>query len=1369
MVYRLRFYNLLMIISLFFGMKFLLFADSGQNAEHGWGRIDQVRVNCGEVLFYRQPLGLLASLPEGSVIRIKALKTGTGNYYHVVKDNNGVWILRADPGVTNDPTAQFLVSHSGSAGCITLSSEAAGDLLLASDPKTFNVNLVSDKAATPNSTLWKLVEDSNAGDTLEQCFLQNVASGGTLTASYAGGGTDAGDVIDLQKQITQAQQNTPYLQITYARSGGTFHNNDIADALNKQISDDGVLKLTGNWIERISGCNSWAAGTGSPSINGRTATVRFIVNGDKTKETEVKVREKGNQPLIISPYEGKFAQQLAAEYANNPLTALRKTLASIQNKAAAAGKLDLTKSLIARTGFIAGSDSFPFETGQSSKVAIEKVVDLGGDDDAGAEKETIAAGSSRVFTDPILWAHNRPEFKGSAELDLPNFVSGTVVSVTSQAIAWLSESLTTPGRGTISFRAMADQSDITVCLSDSISQFPVYRIVYGAAANTKTIIYKNDVPVQEISNEQNENAHIAPGVLQTFWVSLNNGFIIVGTGDPGSIILMAWQDSSPAQGIERVGLGAGKTKVKYTDVEKLDVPIITVAPQIAYVKDSNPIQVGTNKAPAWYSLPLSPADAGTVVFQANGSQPANLVLSDDQGEGYIISFGADGNTSTKIIDLKGGGELYGVYSTIDAMTRPTEISASLPTSVQPTAVQPTAGTAVASAVGPSMTVVHAVVGPSAAGTPTATAPASLVPSIKTAVLSSLAILDTNKPNKFWVCYYKGRIILGKGDVGKNPFCIYVDVGAPKGISKIGFSGKATISNLELWPELDLNFEPPASEYVKQAEFSPFSGSLAVISPFYYAINQQGPEVVFTDRLTGMMWNVGATADPGAAFHFTLDIDKTGVPNLKLLFPDPSAQTIALQATVTMASGQEDASMRISQAMAGGAGGMMPSTNILALALSGVAGAAGAGWAAGQADASSKLNELQQLANRYIYTEQVGQDLKGSAQIQAEAAANRQSIEQTYQPTITQLQLQDAAQLDNATKQWAIVLGLITDGYVVQNQSTKSWILRGLTEAYNAVKSLDLTTVSLPIYNRMVKCLIMAYNNAYLTKAGDATDEAQKADWYLWLNNLSNTLFSSPALMAMGIDVDGFKGEYLWFPTPFAQPGQGSVVFEAKAFSNIFVAFSDNPLKVRNVSNRMYEFVIGMWDNKTFSTHRKSLGDEVYGFNLSDKPDMTPDPSTFKKYWINIANGKISGGVGELGQNKLWEWQDPYPASPVKWVGFSNWLTVNTFRNVKVGYPFVEGAGFTPAAQPRATAPVVTTAVTSDATAAAQTAAPTVDTSVGPAVDTSAAPVDTSAAAPADTSAAPVTDTSAAAPSDDTSADASVADTSAADASAAPAA
>jgi hypothetical protein len=199
-------------------------------------------------------------------------------------------------------------------------------------------------------------------------------------------------------------------------------------------------------------------------------------------------------------------------------------------------------------------------------------------------------------------------------------------------------------------------------------------------------------------------------------------------------------------------------------------------------------------------------------------------------------------------------------------------------------------------------------------------------------------------------------------------------------------------------------------------------------------------------------------------------------------------------------------------------------------------------------------------------------------------------------------------------------------------------------------------------------------------------------------------------MSIGIDVN-FHGEYLWFPVAFPQVGKGSVTFEAKAYNNIFVGFSENPFQVRNRSSRMYEIIIGMWDNKTTAIHRKSLGDSVVEFLHKDKPDLSPDPTDFKKYWINIDDGKISGGVGALGQNKLWEWADPYPGAPVKWVGLSNWLSNVTYRNVKVGYSIVttskwiplEGKlpAVTPVAQaipdaPATTLPTATTATPTDA-------------------------------------------------------------------------
>jgi len=1286
-----------MLSSLFLCMNCLSAVDEGQYKDHGWAKLHTVRnKTTNPMIFYSEARGLAESLPDGSVVAIKALKTGFGNYYKAEKVGNK-WVLKASTRDAKDPAAQFLVAKVGSS--ITLSSEVAGGFLLASSKPTFDVILVSDKAAKDDTTLWQLAEDPKAGDTLESCFLKNKATGGMLTASYdSSGGGGAGEIAELKAKIEKLEKEIPYITITYARTE-SFKNGNFESDLSRNIKDE-LDKRIQNWVADSNGAKIYdvagvgnvltvAAGDWVAEWSGISKS-RWNAATWRSRPRHVKIKymegnDKTEKERWLDQIEGK-AFQIVADPNKHPATPLRKKLEALVRKSS--GLASLKTADIGRTGF----DGDPFEMSQWSKVAIETVVDIGSDDDQGAPKDTIPGGSSR---DLLIWAHKSPEFKGSGTLDLPDFGSDMVVTINSQSIAWISESLPTPGEGTISFRALADQGDVTVCLSDSVAPYSIYRIVFGAAGNTKTIIYKYSVAasqyvaVQEISTEQNENARITPGMIEKYWVTLKDGFIIIGKGDPGSIILMAWRDPEPAKGIERVGLSSYKATVKYTDVQKLADPIVVTAPQIPYITDNSSIQVGTNESPAWHSLPLSPADAGTIVFQATGSEEANLVLANEQGEGYIISFGADGNTSTKIIDIKEGGELYGVYSTLQEMMNPKDSSSSLPTEVHPDTAKPT--TDQAATFDKILTDVEKIAAAKAATEKAATEKsvakplvAKLVPSIKTAALSSLAILDKNKTNKFWVSYYKGRFILGKGEVGKNPFCIYVDADAPKGISKIGFSGKASFKNLEIWPEMELGFEQETSEYTKQREFSAFRGSLTVLSPYNYSIYQKGPMVIFKDRTTGMQWNMAGTPDPGAEYNFTVDVEKNGIPNVKLLFQDPSAESIKVQADVTMFEAQKDASMRISQNLAYGTGPDMISS-LVALAASSIAGAAGAGWAAGEAAGKSKLAELQQMANRYIYTEQIDQQAKGSAEVRTEAVRNRQALESTLD-AILSLQLQDAAQLDYATKQWDKALGLVTDFYVIADASAKTWLFAGLKEAYDAVRSLDLTTVSLPIYNRMINCLMKAYNNAYLTKAGDVADDARRKDWYLWINTLSRTLFSSPALLALGIDIN-FKGEYLWFPVALPQPGKGSVTFEARAFNNIFVAFSENPYQVRNRASRMYEIVIGKWDNKKFSIHRKSLGDTVFEFDLSEKPDLMPEPSEFKKYWINIDNGKMSGGVGALGQNKLWEWQDPYPAAPVKWVGFSNWLSLNTFKNVKVGYPFVASTGFKPAVE-EVEAPVV---------------------------------------------------------------------------------
>ena len=147
-----------------------------------------------------------------------------------------------------------------------------------------------------------------------------------------------------------------------------------------------------------------------------------------------------------------------------------------------------------------------------------------------------------------------------------------LIRFASKGFAWLSQTFQTAGYGTVTFRAFTQESDIQVCFSDAVAPHAIYRIVFGASANTKTVIYKNDVSVQEITNDQSARARITPGKIEGFWVSLNNGFIIIGKGDPGTNIIMAWQDPAPPANVNQIGFSTYKSVVKYTDVQIIDNP-----------------------------------------------------------------------------------------------------------------------------------------------------------------------------------------------------------------------------------------------------------------------------------------------------------------------------------------------------------------------------------------------------------------------------------------------------------------------------------------------------------------------------------------------------------------------------------------------------------------------------------------------------------------------------------------------------------------------------------------------------------------------------------------------------------------------------
>jgi hypothetical protein len=1163
--------------------------------EHGWSKLDTV-VNRTpyQISLFSSPQKLINNLPDGTVIRIKALKTGFGNYYCARKQvKSGIWELRADAKDAKDPASQFLIMRVGDN--ISLTCEVADGLLLASDPKTFGVILVSDKE-TGDNVLWELVEDARAGATLESCYLKNKATKGVLTASFESSETAVSEIADLQNKISSLEKEFPYLQITYAKSAGTFNSystagsRDIKDVLNSKISN-GMLKRTGDWVTQDSGTSAVAAGWPA----GRDVKIKFIVNGDKANEITIETKEK--KDLILSPNQGPYAQMLSQAYAKHPAAEFKKKLEMLSNRQKTFS--GLKQSDIGRTGY----EGNVFEPNQWSKIAIETVVELAEDDETEAPIiiEASPTQDGVISKDVKLGIQLSPEFRGFGKEIVQDYGPGKIISIdplNSDGFVWFDQKLQSAWMGTIVFRALAKEGDVQICFSDAVAPRTAYRVVFGAAENTKTVIYKNDKPIQEISAEQNEDARITPGMVERFWVSLNNGTMIIGKGDPGTHIIMAYQDYTPADNIKLFGFSTGKSNIKYTDVQLINSPIVVVAPKASYIKDTKSIQLGTIQSPAWSSLPLSPSDAGTVVFQASGSEDATLILANDKNEGYAISFGSDGNKFTKIMQLQDNVELCKIDT-------------------------------------------------------------AFVP---------LAKLDAGKPNKFWVSFYRGFMILGNGDVGKNSFCMYIDSDAPTGVSKIGFAGKSAIQNLEIWPTLALSFDQDVSKYIKQKQIAIIQGRVDIIVPFNYRIIQKGPSVVFRDNITGMTMPVAGTPDPGLDYHFKLDIASNGLPSLIAGQNAKTPEKIALEVSVKVVETAKDLAFSLSQQMAYGTGPEFFSS-VAAIAGSAAAGAVGATLAAAQSAIQSKIDEMQVLANRQVYIERVESAAKGTSTVSEEAKKDRQGFDDKIKAIFSALpkaiaKLDPPMQIDYTTKLWSDALRLITDAYVLEDQGTKKSVISGLSDLYNSVKSLGLSDASFPTYTRMIDILIMAYKNVYLTDTGDLIGEQNRNNWYLWINNLAKEIFNSE-FIKKGIDIN-FKGEYIWFPVPLPTPGQGSVVFEVKAYSDIFICFSENAVQQSDMLEKVYEVVIGMNQNKYTVIHRKFLGDSIVEFDHKKISDLSPEPMDFKKYWINVDNGIISGGIGDLGTNKLWEYKDPYPATLVKWVGLSNWNTINTFRNIKIG-------------------------------------------------------------------------------------------------------
>lgn len=127
-----------------------------------------------------------------------------------------------------------------------------------------------------------------------------------------------------------------------------------------------------------------------------------------------------------------------------------------------------------------------------------------------------------------------------------------------------------PGRGCIAFEACAD-NDVTVVFKEKAGSKhyrtdtdPNYAIVLGSHRNRRLRIEVDGATLFDAAG-----VVVSPSHFERFWISICDGHITVGKGDPGRGILLEWAHSDTTRKVQYVGLSSWDKHVGYRNIKVL--------------------------------------------------------------------------------------------------------------------------------------------------------------------------------------------------------------------------------------------------------------------------------------------------------------------------------------------------------------------------------------------------------------------------------------------------------------------------------------------------------------------------------------------------------------------------------------------------------------------------------------------------------------------------------------------------------------------------------------------------------------------------------------------------------------------------------
>lgn len=202
-------------------------------------------------------------------------------------------------------------------------------------------------------------------------------------------------------------------------------------------------------------------------------------------------------------------------------------------------------------------------------------------------------------------------------------MAGQILVVPPFDCAWLvSDELrfAQAGRGCVAFEARAD-NDVTVvfkehagCKHYRTDSGPCYTVVLGSHRNRRLKIEVNGETVLETAGNV-----LSPGVFERHWISIYDGLITVGKGEPGNGVIHQWVDAHPNCKVQYVGLSSWDKHVGYRNIRVLPTMQVGGAAAAAVLS-----QEGLGMAGFLENFEL--ADVNFMVGQGSKLVPAHRIL-----------------------------------------------------------------------------------------------------------------------------------------------------------------------------------------------------------------------------------------------------------------------------------------------------------------------------------------------------------------------------------------------------------------------------------------------------------------------------------------------------------------------------------------------------------------------------------------------------------------------------------------------------------------------------------------------------------------------------------------------------------------------